>query len=69
MRTATTVLTLLALASAMGHPSSASGTAEFLSAHRDDLMENKFYARGVGNVLTVDATTGERSELIRVTTE
>ncbi len=32
-------------------------------------MENKFYARGVGNVLTVDATTGKRSELIRVTTE
>jgi len=34
-----------------------------------DLMENKFYARGIGNVLTVDATTGERSELIRVTVE
>jgi hypothetical protein len=34
-----------------------------------DLVENKFYAPGVGNVLTVDATTGERSDLVSVTTE
>jgi hypothetical protein len=34
-----------------------------------ELMENKFYAPNVGNVLTVDATTGERSELIRIDTE
>jgi hypothetical protein len=34
-----------------------------------DLMENKFYAPNVGNVLTVDATTGERSDLIRIDTE
>jgi len=30
-----------------------------------DLKENKWYAPGVGNVLTVDANTGERMELIR----
>jgi len=34
-----------------------------------DPIENKFYGRHVGNVLTVDATTGERSELISVTME
>jgi len=34
-----------------------------------DLVENKFYAAGVGNLLTVDATTGERSELVAITTE
>jgi hypothetical protein len=31
-----------------------------------DLLEDKFYALGVGNILTVDAITGERTELIRV---
>ena len=30
--------------------------------------ERKFYAPGVGNVLTVDDETGERSELIKITT-
>ena len=33
-----------------------------------DLLEHKFYAAGVGNVLTIDANTGERSELVRITT-
>ena len=33
-----------------------------------DLLENKFYAPTVGNVLTVDLTTGERVELVSVTT-
>jgi hypothetical protein len=31
-----------------------------------DLLENKFYAPGVGNVLTVDARTGDRVELVRI---
>jgi len=31
-----------------------------------DLKEAKWYAAGVGNVLTKDLTTGEKSELIRV---
>jgi hypothetical protein len=31
-----------------------------------DLLEHKFYAPGVGNVLTVDATTGDRVELAQV---
>jgi len=31
-----------------------------------DLLEHKFYAPGVGNVLTVDATTGDRVELVRI---
>jgi hypothetical protein len=34
-----------------------------------DLLEDKFYAAGVGNLLTVDANTGERVELLRITTE
>jgi hypothetical protein len=34
-----------------------------------DAMENKFYAPNVGNVLTVDLTTGQRSELMRIETE
>jgi len=34
-----------------------------------DLVENKFYAAGVGNLLTVDATTGESVELVAITTE
>src|SRR2546428_7172754 len=34
-----------------------------------DLLEDKFYAAGVGNLLTVDATTGERVELVAITTE
>ena len=32
-------------------------------------LENKFYAPGVGNLLTVDLATGERSELVQITTE
>jgi len=31
-----------------------------------DLLEYKYYAPGVGNVLTVDARTGDRSELVRI---
>jgi len=34
-----------------------------------DLLEYKFYAPGVGNVLTVDANTGEKSELVQITRE
>ena len=34
-----------------------------------DAMEDKLYAPGVGNVLTVDLVTGERDELISITTE
>lgn len=32
-----------------------------------DLQEHKFYCPGVGLVLTIDLTTGERSELISKT--
>jgi hypothetical protein len=31
-------------------------------------LENKFYVAGVGNVLTIDLATGERSELVRIKT-
>lgn len=31
-----------------------------------DLLEDKYYCRGVGNVLVVDEVTGERSELIEI---
>jgi hypothetical protein len=31
-----------------------------------DLLEYKFYAPGVGNVLTVDARTGDRGELVQI---
>jgi len=34
-----------------------------------DLLEHKFYAPGVGNVLEIDANTGARIELIRITTD
>ena len=34
-----------------------------------DALEDKYYAPGVGNVLTVDLVTGERDELIGITTE
>jgi hypothetical protein len=34
-----------------------------------DLLEYKFYALGVGNILTVDAHTGDRSELVRIRRE
>jgi len=30
-----------------------------------DLLEDKFSAPGVGNILTVDVNTGARSELVR----
>jgi hypothetical protein len=33
-----------------------------------DALEHKFYATGVGLVLTIDEVTGDRSELVRVTT-
>jgi len=31
-----------------------------------DRLEHEFYAAGVGNALTVDATTGDRVELVRI---
>jgi len=31
-----------------------------------DLLEDKFYAPGVGNILTLDVNTGERTELVRI---
>jgi hypothetical protein len=34
-----------------------------------DLLEYKFYAPGVGNILTVDARTGDREELVRIRRE
>jgi len=34
-----------------------------------DALENKYYAAGVGNVLTVDLVTGERDELVQIITE
>jgi len=34
-----------------------------------DLLEYKYYAPGVGNVLTVDARTGDRGELVRIRRE
>jgi hypothetical protein len=34
-----------------------------------DVLEDKLYAPGVGNILTVDVNTGERSALIRIITE
>jgi len=33
------------------------------------LLEHKFYAPGIGNVLTLDAHTGDGVELIRITTD
>jgi hypothetical protein len=33
-----------------------------------DALENKFYAPNVGNVLVIDVTAGERSDLIKITT-
>ena len=32
-----------------------------------DLLEYKFYASGVGNILTIDARTGDREELVQIT--
>jgi len=34
-----------------------------------DLLEDKFYAPGVGNMLTVDVHTGEKVELVKITTQ
>jgi hypothetical protein len=34
-----------------------------------DLVEDKFYALGVGNILAVDDNTGERTELIEIVTK
>jgi hypothetical protein len=31
-----------------------------------DVAENKYYARGVGQVLTIDLETGEREELVSI---
>lgn len=31
-----------------------------------DALENKFYAPGVGNLLTIDLATGEKSELVQI---
>lgn len=33
-----------------------------------DLLEHKFYAPGIGSVLTIDARTGEKVELVRIET-
>ena len=33
-----------------------------------EALENKFYAPGVGNVLVIDVTAGERSDLVQVIT-
>ena len=33
-----------------------------------DLLEHKFYAPGIGNVLTIDAKTGDRVQLIQIKT-
>jgi hypothetical protein len=33
-----------------------------------DALENKYYAAGIGQVLTIDLVTGERLELIQITT-
>jgi hypothetical protein len=30
------------------------------------LLQYKFYAPGVGNVLTIDARTGDREELVQI---
>jgi len=34
-----------------------------------EVLEDKLYARGVGNILTVDVTTGERVALLRIISE
>lgn len=34
-----------------------------------DALENKFYKSGVGLLLTIDITNGERLELVQITTE
>jgi len=34
-----------------------------------DALEDKFFAPGVGNVLTIDQVTGERDELVKIMTE
>jgi hypothetical protein len=34
-----------------------------------DALEDKYYAPGLGNILTVDLVTGERDELVSITTE
>jgi hypothetical protein len=33
-----------------------------------EALEHKFYASGIGNVLVIDEATGERAELVKVTT-
>jgi len=33
-----------------------------------DLLEQKYYAPGIGNVLTVNSRNGDRVELVRITT-
>ena len=34
-----------------------------------DALENKFYAAGVGNLLTIESSTGEKSELVQIMKE
>ena len=48
-----------------GRFATCSKTFEF-SPLDPQLRENKYYARGIGQVLVVDRLTGEREELIRV---
>jgi hypothetical protein len=43
-------------------------TKEF-SAVEPDVEENKFYAPSVGNIQTVDVTTGKHLDLVQITTE
>jgi hypothetical protein len=40
-------------------------TSEF-SPIEPDLQEFKFYAPGIGQLLTIDKLTGEREELVRI---
>jgi hypothetical protein len=34
-----------------------------------DVVEDKFYAPGIGDVLEVDESTGDRTELVQIITE
>ena len=43
-------------------------TQEF-SPLEPDVLENKFYAPGVGNIRTVDTVTGEFLDLVQIKTE
>jgi len=39
------------------------------SSLEPDAVENKFYCLGIGDVLEIDLTSGERLELTQITTE